>query len=734
MTYRLDKTPLEGVLGDFKDPVRLVKVDETKWEAYWDGLVDRYHYLGYTWQMGGRVKYLITLGDRILGAIGFCSAVYRLEPRDAYIGWDDGTRVSLLPHMVGNNRFLILPFVRIRNLASHVLSMGVKRLRLDWRAQYGVDPYMVETFVDPERFSGCCYRAAGWVFLGKTQGYGRQGGGFVRHGMPKDIYVKVTDRRFASRFRPDPGRLKKSGTEELATMINGMHTIWTPSLIHRMGIPDAIARGADGINGALTDHIQRYLPYLGRKEHERHFVTRIMGCLSDDMKRKSNEPVAMEYAGVDQVRNLANFMGRDKWDHEGMLKEYQREVAGILFEPGGMITGDGCDFPKKGKNSAGVCRQYCGPLGKTDNCQASAMVGYAGMKGYALMDHELYMPRAWFDAGHAKLRKQNRVPESLKFKTKNQMLLDMIWRIAGLEGFQGCCVGVDSSFGSDRDFLDSLPEWLVYFADVHCNILVFNGRPDFVTAPYCGRGRRPVPKPETPPVEVKTFADDDSFPWEDTVLGIGAKGPVIVKDKLIPVVEVRDDKPGKDVWLYVRRLEDGAIKYSLCNAPPDAPPDHIRSMALMRWAIEQCFHEGKDIFGMDHYEVRSFPGWYRHMLICRIAALFVLKLRMQFSVRHRSAGCVPYVVKPVPLDDYLKAVECLRNNVPIEHPHIKPYSTDPQQLLTSGLAVKLVTPFFAKVGTILGSIDFQLKNMANSFCSHSNTKLNDIIVSRDSKE
>ena len=102
--YRLITSPLEGKLSDFGEPVLLLKVDETKWEPYWDDLVNKYHYLGYDWQFGGRVKYLITLGERIIGAIGFCSAVYRLGPRDRYLGWDEETRISLLPHLVNNNQ------------------------------------------------------------------------------------------------------------------------------------------------------------------------------------------------------------------------------------------------------------------------------------------------------------------------------------------------------------------------------------------------------------------------------------------------------------------------------------------------------------------------------------------------------------------------------------------------------------------------------------------------------
>ena len=115
-------------------------------------------------------------------------------------------------------------------------------------------------------------------------------------------------------------------------------------------------------------------------------------------------------------------MNRDIWDENGMLKSYLKEAGELLFHPEGMITGDGCDFPKKGKHSVGAQRQYCGRLGKTDNCQASVMVGYAGPNGYGLPDYELYMPKTWFDVDHADLRQECNVPENLLFKTKNELM------------------------------------------------------------------------------------------------------------------------------------------------------------------------------------------------------------------------------------------------------------------------------------------------------------------------
>ena len=131
MTYKYDMTPLSRAQQDFKGEIRLHKVDETKWEKFWDELVDANNNLGYESLIGSRIKYVMTLGNQIVGAIGFCSAMYRIGSRDEYIEWDNDTRTAMLPHLVNNNRFLILPWNKIYNLTSRILSLSHRQLRID---------------------------------------------------------------------------------------------------------------------------------------------------------------------------------------------------------------------------------------------------------------------------------------------------------------------------------------------------------------------------------------------------------------------------------------------------------------------------------------------------------------------------------------------------------------------------------------------------------------------------
>jgi len=682
-------------------------------------MVNEHHYLGYESVIGARAKYVITLGKQIVGAISFCSASYKLGPRDEYIGWGEEARLSKLQHLIMNNRFLILPWVQIRNLASHILSKSLRQLREDWEKWYETTPYMVETFVDREKYLGTCYLAANWTYLGTTKGYGRQGSTFVYHGQIKDIYVYIMDRSFSREFRPDLKRLR-NGREELEAMINGT-PFWYPEILKEMGITGDIT---GRVKQLFASHLERYMGYVGSKENRAHFITMEKGLLSD-LERKSIEPIAIAYVGSDKVRNLTNFMGKNKWDDAGMREEHRKEVSEVLAHDGSMITVDDSCIPKKGYNSVGVARQYCGRLGKVDNCQVGVFTGYVNPRGYSLIDYGLYMPEEWFDASHTELRKRCGVPTNLKFRTKTAIASDMIREATKSGQFPAKYVGADSAYGNDREFLDSLPDGIIYFADVRSDLKVFTSRPGMAVPPYSGRGPRPWKEaPEFLPCAVRELAEDASLPWNDVVLGIGAKGPIITNDKFLRVVEVRDDKPGKDIWLYIRKLKDGRIKYALCNESEDATAEDLRKPALMRWSIEQCFHECKEYLGMDHYESRSWDGWHRHMLLCFIAHLFVIKLRIEFDCKPHSPGPAPYIDDPVPLGDYLEAAVDLRNNQNIMHPNISALPYLPQQLLTIGLVRKLIAASFVKTGLLLKDVDYYLCTSAQAFESHSRSILN----------
>jgi hypothetical protein len=170
--FAVDTSALEGSLRSFGS-LTIEMVRRTPDEALWDSLVDTHHYLGRPWIVGAYLKYLAYLDGRLVAALGWGSAAWKVGCRDALIGWDVRTRQANLHQVVNNVRFLILPWVRVKHLASKVLAANLKVLAADWQRFYAHPIVLAETFVDAERFQGTCYKAANWVRIGETKGRGK---------------------------------------------------------------------------------------------------------------------------------------------------------------------------------------------------------------------------------------------------------------------------------------------------------------------------------------------------------------------------------------------------------------------------------------------------------------------------------------------------------------------------------------------------------------------------------
>jgi hypothetical protein len=154
-------------------PLRLEIVSPGE-SSLWNEYLDRYHYLGYAPLAGAQLRYWAYADQRLLALFSYGAAAWRLNPRDRWIGWDDAQRRANLCHVVGQARFLILPWIGCRHLASKLLSLSAGQLPRDWEQRYGVRPWLVESFVDASRFRGTCYRAANWAEVGQTQGRGKK--------------------------------------------------------------------------------------------------------------------------------------------------------------------------------------------------------------------------------------------------------------------------------------------------------------------------------------------------------------------------------------------------------------------------------------------------------------------------------------------------------------------------------------------------------------------------------
>ena len=168
-----EPVPVEGTVGQLSG-LRLEAVTDKRASRLWNGLIERYHYLGYTPLPGAQLRYLIHCDHGVLGAIGFGAAAWKVAARDRWIGWPREVREAHLGRVLNNARFLLLPWVQVKNLASKVLALAASRIPEDFAARYGTRPVLLETYVEIPRFRGTCYRAANWIVLGRTSGRGHR--------------------------------------------------------------------------------------------------------------------------------------------------------------------------------------------------------------------------------------------------------------------------------------------------------------------------------------------------------------------------------------------------------------------------------------------------------------------------------------------------------------------------------------------------------------------------------
>jgi len=640
----VENTLIEGTVNQFK-PFRIKMVSHTPLEIQWNQLMKSYHYLGYSVLVGTYLKYLVFSNERIVAATGWSSAVWKLAARDDAIGWTVEQRNQYLHRVANNTRFLIFPWVRIKNFASHILSQTIRVLNVDWLKVYGYRLWLLETFVDSERFMGSSYKAANWIHVGQTKGFRKQGNSFKFHNQPKEVYLYPLCREFRKKIGCEAGDLpsldhryflslqqpaQKGGKRMIL-----QHADWDRQVLPPLELNEA---DIDAITDEFKDFHTLFHDAFKRIEQIELSQCYLQGLMSP-IERKSMEPIAINLMNTQRVRSLQHFVSSGVWRTDQLARSHKEETAKTVADPLGVLSVDSSEFPKKGKDSVGVARQYCGRLGKTENCQSGVFIGYSSPKGYVLLDRQLFLPKVWFTEEYQDRRSKCKIPDDATFKTKPQLAVEMVNKIYESDLFPAKWITCDTIFGNSPDFIDNLPEELLYFAEVPCNTHVWRNRPKTRVPAYSGKGRRPTktklkdgePKLE----ELKKIAKDPSLSWETVILDEGAKGPVVAKIARLRVVESRDGLPDKECWFFLRSCPDtGETKYFLSNASVDTPIDEMTRVCILRWPIEQCFKEGKNKIGMGDYEHRSWEAWNRHMTFVFIAQLFLLRLRHKFKKKH----------------------------------------------------------------------------------------------------
>jgi hypothetical protein len=194
-----DQIPIQGIPSSLP-PVKLKSVRNTQLEHLYNSLIQEHHYLGFRQIVGNHLKYIAFIEDKPVACLGWGSAAWSVKSRDAFIGWDKSTKEKHLHFIANNTRFLILPWISIKYLASKVLALSAKRISDDWLKIYHHPLYLLETFVEQDRFKGTCYKAANWTRVGQTKGIAKRGHDHLFHGKIKDVFLYPLEKDFRKKL------------------------------------------------------------------------------------------------------------------------------------------------------------------------------------------------------------------------------------------------------------------------------------------------------------------------------------------------------------------------------------------------------------------------------------------------------------------------------------------------------------------------------------------------------
>jgi SRSO17 transposase len=382
---------------------------------------------------------------------------------------------------------------------------------------------------------------------------------------------------------------------------------------------------------------------FSRQEPRDNFFQYMVGQMSH-LERKSIEPIALSVEDA-KVRAMQHFVSDVTWDDGRIISRYRGMVAEDIGDAEGILIFDETSFVKKGNDSAGVSRQYCGSIGKVENCQVGVFAAYASRHGYCFLGSHLFLPEKWFGEEFAKRREKCRVPERSAFKTKPQLAVELLDEIAREEVIPFRYVVADAIYGGSPDFLHVVEkiEGATYMVALQSDTLCWVQEPATMekTYRYAGeqRTKRVLVHDEKKPFTFEEIAKgtNDYF-WYRRTVSEGMKGPIAYEFMKKRVVLSKSGLPERDVWLIVRRTlgDDPVYAYFISNARRTTRLKVFVWLSGMRWAIEQCFEETKSELGMSHYEVRKFPGWHHHMLTCMLAHFFLWHIRIRLGEKSTS--------------------------------------------------------------------------------------------------
>ncbi len=373
--------------------------------------------------------------------------------------------------------------------------------------------------------------------------------------------------------------------------------------------------GAAGEPGAVFEEVERWSDGLEalharlrrrfvRAEPRRRVLAYLRGLLSP-IERKNGWQLA-EQAGEATPDGMQHLLARADWDADTVRDDLRAYVSEYLGDPEAVLVVDETGFLKKGTKSVGVQRQYSGTAGRIENCQIGVFLAYASRRGRTFLDRALYLPKDW--AADGERRREAAVPEDVTFQTKPHLAQAMLERALDA-GVPARWVTADAVYGGDR----RLRMWLEERRVAHV-LAVKSSEPLWT-----------VTANQVPAATLAAALPEES--WERHSAGDGAKGPRVYDWARVPIRPL--PAPGWEYWLLVRRsLADPTdLAYYVCFCSMGTTLVTLVQVAGSRWAIEESFESAKGEVGLDHYEIRRWPGWYRHITLALVAHAYLTVTR-----------------------------------------------------------------------------------------------------------
>jgi SRSO17 transposase len=403
-----------------------------------------------------------------------------------------------------------------------------------------------------------------------------------------------------------------------------------------------------GLESRLAKFLDEFHDCFDRKDTRAHLGVYVRGQLSD-LPQKSVEPIALE-ADV-APRTLQEFLSQHRWQEDRLRDRLQHLVAAEHQGPHTLGIFDETSDPKKGDKTPGVQKQWCGRLGKTENCIVTVHLGLARGDFHCLLDGELYLPESW-DADRDRCREAG-IPDTMTYRPKWQIALELYDRALG-NGLRFDWLTFDEGYGSKPELLRELTarnQW--YVAEVPCSFRGWLERPRVVTRPFHrhGRGRgRKIPRlaSGSPPARrVDELLNDRRLrdqPWKRFRVKDGEKGPMVWECKHATLtVKGADGLPAETLHLLVARnvLEPDELKFFVSNASPETSVETLLLVAFSRWRVERCFEDDKSEIGLDQYEGRRYLGLKRHLLLSAVSSLFLARVRQEWVGKKSGADGLP---------------------------------------------------------------------------------------------